>query len=92
MFLTMVLYYCDPFFELNPSSLCFVITTFRGMALPSLSGEPKLLGPIDRASFYRCLAQSIGPNSLGSPDDEGRAIPRNVVLTKHKSRWIKSKE
>jgi hypothetical protein len=59
----MVLYYCDRFFGLYPSSLCFVITTFRGMALPSSSGEPNLLGP---------------------PDDEGRAIPRNAVITKHR--------
>jgi hypothetical protein len=49
----MVLYYCDLFFELYLSSLYFVITTFRGMALPSSLGEPNLLGPIDRASLYR---------------------------------------
>jgi hypothetical protein len=30
------------------------------------------------------LARSIGPNRLGSSDDEGRAIPRNVVITKHR--------
>jgi hypothetical protein len=30
------------------------------------------------------LARLIGPNRLGSPDDEGRAIPRNVVITKHR--------
>jgi hypothetical protein len=41
--------YCDLFFGLYPSSLCFVITTFRGMALPQSKGEPNLLGPIDRA-------------------------------------------
>jgi hypothetical protein len=39
--------YCDLFFGLYPSSLCFVIITFRGMALPLSSGEPNLLGPID---------------------------------------------
>jgi hypothetical protein len=48
----MVLYYCDLFFELYPSSPCFVITTFRGIVLPSSSGEPNLLGPIDRAGLY----------------------------------------
>jgi hypothetical protein len=58
------------------------------MALPSSSGEPNLWGPIDRASLYRWahqsrLARSNGPHRLGSPDDEGRAIPRNVVITKH---------
>jgi hypothetical protein len=30
------------------------------------------------------LAQSTGPNRVGSPDDEGRAIPQNVVVPKHK--------
>jgi hypothetical protein len=45
--------YCDLFFGLYPSSLYFVITTFRGMALPSSSGEPDLLGPVDRAGLYR---------------------------------------
>jgi hypothetical protein len=30
-----------------PSSLCFATKTFRGMALPSSSGEPTLLGPVD---------------------------------------------
>jgi hypothetical protein len=35
----------------------------------ALSGEPTLLGPID---------------GVGSPDDEGRAIPRNVVVEKHR--------
>jgi hypothetical protein len=64
--------YCDLFFGLHPSSLCFATTTFRGMALPSSSGEPYLLGPIDRAI------------SIGGPDDDGRAIPRNVVITKHR--------
>jgi hypothetical protein len=29
-------------------SLCFVISAFQGMALPSSSGEPNLLGPIDQ--------------------------------------------
>jgi hypothetical protein len=48
----MVLYYRDLSFGLHPSSLCFVITTFLGMALPSLSGEPNLLDPIDRARLY----------------------------------------
>jgi hypothetical protein len=43
MFLTMVLYYCDLFFGLYPSSLCFVITTFRRMALPLSLGGP--VGP-----------------------------------------------
>jgi hypothetical protein len=55
------------------------------MALPSPSGEPNQLGQIDRAGLYRWkVALSIGPNRLGSPDDEGRAIPRNVVITKHR--------
>jgi hypothetical protein len=45
MFSTMVLYYCNLFFGLSPSSLCFSTTTFRGMALPSSSGEPTLVGP-----------------------------------------------
>jgi hypothetical protein len=63
-------HYCDLFFGLYPSSLCFVTTTFRGMAFPSLSGEPNLLGPIDRATLYRWTT-----------DDEGSAIPRNVVIT-----------
>jgi hypothetical protein len=31
------------------------------------------------------LAQSTGPNRVGSPDDEGSAIPRNVVVEKHKN-------
>jgi hypothetical protein len=30
------------------------------------------------------LARSIEPSGLDSPDDEGRAIPRNVVITKHR--------
>jgi hypothetical protein len=48
----MVLYYCDLFFGLYPSSLCFAITAFQGMALPSSSGEPNLLGPIEQAGLY----------------------------------------
>jgi hypothetical protein len=32
---------------------CFLTTTFRGMVFPSSSGEPNLLGPVDRASLYR---------------------------------------
>jgi hypothetical protein len=36
-------------------------------------------GPIDR---YR-LAPSTGPTRRGSPEDEGRAIPRNVVVETH---------
>jgi hypothetical protein len=51
---------------------------FRGMALPLSSDEPNLLDPIDRASLYwwTIEASSIDrPNRLGSPDDEGRAIP-----------------
>jgi hypothetical protein len=79
MFLTMVLYFCDLFFGLI-HRLCFVITTFRGMALPSSSGEPNLLGPIDRSIG----GPPIEASRLGSPDDEGRAIPRNVVITKHR--------
>jgi hypothetical protein len=35
------------FFGLYPSSLCFSTTTFQGMALPSSSGEPTLVGPFD---------------------------------------------
>jgi hypothetical protein len=66
----MVLYYCDLFFGLYPSSLCFVITTFRGMALPLSSGEPNVLGPIELAS-------------IGGPI-EASSIPRNVVITKHR--------
>jgi hypothetical protein len=57
---------------------------FRGMALSSSSGEPTLLGPVNQASLYRWLARSTGPNRVGSPDDEGRAIPRNVVVAKHR--------
>jgi hypothetical protein len=45
--------YCDLFFGLHPSSLCFSTTTFRGMALLSSSREPTLLGPVDRASLNR---------------------------------------
>jgi hypothetical protein len=30
---------CDLIFGLCPTSLCFVTTTFQGMALPSSSGE-----------------------------------------------------
>jgi hypothetical protein len=52
-FIWIYLAYCDLFFGLHSSPLCFVITTFRGMALPLSSGEPNLLGPIDRASLYR---------------------------------------
>jgi hypothetical protein len=40
---------------------------------------------------YR-LARSIGPNRVGSRDDEGRAIPRNVVIAKHRDDGLKSKE
>jgi hypothetical protein len=32
---------------------------------------------------YR-LARLTGPTIVGSPDDEGRAIPRNVVVEKHR--------
>jgi hypothetical protein len=46
--------FCDIFFGLYPSFLCFVITVFRGMALPSSSGEPTLLGSVDRASLCCC--------------------------------------
>jgi hypothetical protein len=53
MFLMMVLYYCVQLFGLYPSSLCFATITFRGMVLPLSSGEPTLLGPVDRASLYR---------------------------------------
>jgi hypothetical protein len=66
MFLTMVLYYCDLFLGLSPSSPCFSTTTFRGMALPSIE-----------ASFIDRTHQSR------SPEDEGRAIPRNVVVEKN---------
>jgi hypothetical protein len=79
MFLTMVLYYCDLFFVLYPSSLCFVITTFRGMALPSSSGEPDLLSPIDRANLYRWT-------------DRGKSHPSKRCDCKTYRRWIKSKE
>jgi hypothetical protein len=58
MFLAVVLYYCDLFFGLHPSSLCFVITTFRGMALPSSSGEPNLLGP-SGASIIRAMTEFV---------------------------------
>jgi hypothetical protein len=48
---------------------------------------------IDSSSLVhrKRLAQSTGPNRVGSPDDEGRTIPRNVVITKTFGRWIKSK-
>jgi hypothetical protein len=31
------------------------------------------------------LAPSTGPARVGAPEDEGRAIPRNVVVFKTKS-------
>jgi hypothetical protein len=40
-------------FGLYPSSPCFKTTTFRGMALPSSSGAPTLVGPVDGAGLYR---------------------------------------
>jgi hypothetical protein len=58
------------------------------MALPSSSGVSTLVGPVDSASLYRLtvhqqrLAPSIGPTRVDAPEDEGRAIPRNVVVEK----------
>jgi hypothetical protein len=49
----MVLYYYFLNFGLSPSSPCFLSTTVRGMALPSSSGAPTLVGPVDGASLYR---------------------------------------
>jgi hypothetical protein len=49
----MVLYSCDLFFGLSPSSPCFSTTTFRGMALPSSSGVPTLVRPVNGSSLYR---------------------------------------
>jgi hypothetical protein len=49
----MKIYYYDLFFGLYPLSLSFSTTTFRGMALPSSSGEPTWVGPVDRASLCR---------------------------------------
>jgi hypothetical protein len=43
----MVLYYYFLSFGLSPSSPRFKTTTFRGMALPSSSGAPTLVGPVD---------------------------------------------
>jgi hypothetical protein len=43
-------------------SLCFATTTFRGMALPSSSGEPTLLSPVDRANLRRTDGVYIGQN------------------------------
>jgi hypothetical protein len=40
-------------FGLSPSSPCLLTTTFRGMALPSFSGAPTLVGPVGGASLYR---------------------------------------
>jgi hypothetical protein len=45
--------HCDLYFGLSPSSPCFKTTTFRGMALPSSSGAPTLVGPVDGAGLYR---------------------------------------
>jgi hypothetical protein len=42
-------------FGLCPSSPCFKTTTFQGMALPSSSGAPTLVGPVDGASLCRCF-------------------------------------
>jgi hypothetical protein len=75
MFLTMVLYYYDLLFGLYPSSLCFATTTFRGIALPSSPGELTLLGP---------AIELVSIGGVGTPDDEGGTIPRNVVVAKHK--------
>jgi hypothetical protein len=46
------------------------------MALPLSSGAPTLVGPVDGASLYRWT------DRVGAPEDEGRAIPRNVVVLK----------
>jgi hypothetical protein len=51
--LTMALYYYFLNFGLCPSSPCFKTTTFRGMVLPSSSGAPTLMGPVDGASLDR---------------------------------------
>jgi hypothetical protein len=51
----MVLYYYFLNFGLSASSPCFKTTTFRGMALPSSSGAPALVGPVDGASLYRSI-------------------------------------
>jgi hypothetical protein len=52
--------YCDLLFGLYPSSLCFANTMLQGMALPSSSGEPSVLGPVDQASLYRYDCKTYG--------------------------------
>jgi hypothetical protein len=47
------IYYYFLNFGLSPSSPCFKTTTFLGMALPSSSGAPTLVGLVDGASLYR---------------------------------------
>jgi hypothetical protein len=46
----------------------------EGWLFPRHQVKPTLLGQVDRASLYR----------WPTDDDEGRAIPRNVVVAKHK--------
>jgi hypothetical protein len=41
-------------------------TMFRGMALPLSSGEPTLVGPVNRASLYRWTCFDCIQSSLGS--------------------------
>jgi hypothetical protein len=80
MFLMMVLYYYDLLFGLYPSSLCFATTTFRGF-FPH--HQVKLLCWVQSIELAS-IGGSTQPNRVGSPDDEGRTIPRNTVVVKHK--------
>jgi hypothetical protein len=60
-------HYFFKIFGISPSSPCFKTTTFRGMALPSSSGAPTLVGPVDGASLYRNVVVYKQGNDGKSP-------------------------
>jgi hypothetical protein len=51
-----VIYYFD---FIHRPYVFFAITTFRGMVLPSSSGEPTLLGPVDWARLHRWMTDKV---------------------------------
>jgi hypothetical protein len=67
------LYYCDLFLDFLHRPYVFQPRRFEGWLFPR-----------HRWSTDKRLARSTGPTRVGSPDDEGRAIPRNVVVEKHR--------
>jgi hypothetical protein len=81
----MVLYYCDLLFGRYPSSLCFANTTFRGVVLPSSSGEPTLLGPVDSANLYRYFCLRLQgrylPTSLHGVKTQNNVVILTAVRT-----------